>query len=166
MRSVPKWYCAMRERCVRYDPQTGRSQELSRYNTDDVCYGCREAGYRPEDLPTASSDQPLAQRCPDREIEACAKCGEPAVSGYGDIYFCEKHWNQIHSDGVTAVFPHVDDEPITPPEEQFEELFHAARTLFRYGVTEELKTIPTLVFAEQAPTACCDEDGPHGNMDG
>jgi hypothetical protein len=38
-------------------------------------------------------------------------------------------------------------EVLLPPEERFEELFKGARTLFKEGITEEDKIIPTLAFA-------------------
>jgi hypothetical protein len=36
-------YCERGEQCVRYDPQTGKSEKLSRYNTDKICNKCQEA---------------------------------------------------------------------------------------------------------------------------
>ena len=37
-------YCANGERCVRYDPTSGRAQKLSRYNAENVCEACQREG--------------------------------------------------------------------------------------------------------------------------
>jgi hypothetical protein len=50
-------YCANGERCVRYDPTSGRAQKLHRYNAEDVCEACqREEVAKPETTPLAHAE--------------------------------------------------------------------------------------------------------------
>jgi len=141
-------YCAMGERCKLYDAVSGKAQKLGRYYKGTICDQCRAAGYHPEDAPSFDS-KPTADKDATTQIARCAKCGELAVGGYGESYFCEAHWEQLHSEGVIDVFSPI-VEPPQPPEKSFSELFRAARVLFAYNVIEEEQIVPTLAFANRA----------------
>ena len=141
-------YCAMGERCKLYDAVSGKAQKLGRYHKGTICDQCRAAGYHPEDAPSFDS-KPTADKDATTQIARCAKCGELAVGSYSETYFCEEHWEQLHSEGVIDVFSPI-VEPPQPPEKSFSELFKAARVLFAYNVTEEEQIVPTLAFANRA----------------
>ena len=69
--------------------------------------------------------KPTADKDATTQLARCAKCGELAVRGYGESYFCEEHWEQLHSEGVITVFSPI-VEPPQPPAESFSELFKLA----------------------------------------
>jgi hypothetical protein len=163
-------YCALRERCKLYNPETGKSQKLGRYHKSTICDRCRAAGYTPGDAPALASNA-LPDKVPSADQRReCEFCGKPAVAGYrdwkplvtgasdidydpGDVYFCEEHWERLHeAESITGFSSAVSaaDEPFRPPEEVFGEVFKAAKALFEENVTEEDLIIPTLAFANQA----------------
>jgi hypothetical protein len=125
-----------------------KGSEVGQIHKGTICDQCRAAGYHPEDAPSFDS-KPTADKVATTQIARCAKCGELAVGGYGESYFCEEHWEQLHSEGVIDVFSPI-VEPPQPPEEAFRKLFRAARVLFADNVTEEEQIVPTVAFVNRA----------------
>jgi hypothetical protein len=135
-------------RCTQARFLGGKPNRLRSTSSSVLCDRCVQEGYTAEDALT-SHFEPVSNEQPGDEPLGCAKCEKPAVAGYGDIYFCEKHWEQLHTEETIAVFSSVNDPPL-PPEEVFSELFRAARVLFTTNVTAEERIIPTLAFANRA----------------
>jgi hypothetical protein len=132
-------YCALGVRCKLYDPELGKAQKLGRYHKSTICDRCRTAAYTPEDVPNAASSA-----TPNNE--------KSFVETGGDIeHDADEHsfWKRLHEVGLIADSMPT-DEPFRPPEEEFGEVFRAARKLFDENVNEEDLIIPTLVFANQA----------------
>jgi hypothetical protein len=140
----------MGERCTQARFLGGKPNRVRSTSNSDLCDRCLQEGYTSEDAPTSHS-KPVPNEQAEEELLGCAICGKPAVASYGDAYFCEKHWEQLHEEGFISFFPPV-NEPPPPPEEAFSELFRVARVLFANNVAEEEQIIPTLAFANRAST--------------
>jgi hypothetical protein len=125
-------YCAMGERCTQARRLEGKPAKLRRTSKGDLCEQCIQEGYTLGDASAFHSDPASERQAADQRPE-CARCGKPAVAGYGDTYFCGEHWEQLHAREYIAGFSPA-DEPSQPPEEMFNELFRAARVLFAANV--------------------------------
>ena len=83
-------------------------------------------------------------------------CGRP-VGGYrGPLSWCGECHGLLQSGEVPRICEPWDADP-TPPEERYGELFRAAETISRVGITDENQIIPTLVFA--ARSSLCSKAG-------
>lgn len=76
-------------------------------------------------------------------------CGRPGVGMSGYVLACAECWGLMRSGKPARVCEPWDDDP-TLPEERYESLLRAARTLLRAGVTKEEEIIPTLVWAAKS----------------
>lgn len=76
-------------------------------------------------------------------------CGRPGVAVSGYALACAECWGLIRSGKPPRVCEPWDYDP-TLPEERYESLLRAARTLLRAGVTKEEEIIPTLVWAAKS----------------
>jgi hypothetical protein len=141
-------YCAMGERCTQARFLGGKPNRVRSTSNSDLCDRCLQEGYTSEDVPTSHS-KPVPNEQAEDELLECAICGKPPVASYGDTYFCEKHWEQLHEEGFISFFSHV-NEPPPPPEVAFSELLRVARVLFANNVAEEERIIPTIAFANRA----------------
>jgi hypothetical protein len=153
-------------RCTQARFLGGNPNKLRKTSESTLCDRCIQEGYKPEDTLGLASDV-----TPDKESSAgrhqvCQFCGKPAVAAFtkreplvpgdseidydpGAGYFCEKHWEQLHEEGLIVGISSV-DEPSQPPEEAFGEVFKAAKVMFDENITEEDLIIPTLAFANHA----------------
>jgi hypothetical protein len=102
---------------------------------------------------------------PEQEkIEHCVSCGKPVagrliteiddetpgrlIRGIDAVSLCEECIARLQSRGGVGVWVHTEEEP-PPPEARFDELFKAARVLFKEGITKEDQIFPTLAFANE-----------------
>ena len=141
-------YCAMGERCTQARFLGGKPNRLRSTSNSDLCDRCLQEGYTSEDAPTSHS-KPVPNEQAEDKLLGCAICGKPAVASYGDTYFCERHWEQLHKERFITIFSPVDELP-PPPEVAFSELLRVARVLFANNVAEEERIISTLAFANRA----------------
>jgi hypothetical protein len=153
----------MGEQCKLYDSETGRAQKLSRYHKDSICSRCLREGYTPKDALPTSGTHITTSDAPAGASELCSQCREsPAVSQLvleidGEIEntplceACQKRLiEQVQEHGYLNYSPPAREEPRLLPQDEFKELFGAAKTLFKRGITEEDLIIPTLAFANRA----------------
>jgi hypothetical protein len=158
-------YCAMRERCKWYDPKVGEPQKLSDRNKSKICERCQRAGYTLKDaLPTGGTHVTTSDSSAGAS-ELCSQCGEKRlavtqltirlVSGeMENTPLCEECRDRLleqwQEHNYLAFCPPAGEEPRPLPQDEFKELFRAAKTLFKRGIAEEELIIPTLVFANRA----------------
>jgi hypothetical protein len=76
-------------------------------------------------------------------------CGRPGVAISGYTLVCEECWSGIRAGEPPRVCEPWDEDP-APPEERYDPLLQAARTLFGAGVAAEEEIIPTLVWAAKS----------------
>jgi hypothetical protein len=76
-------------------------------------------------------------------------CGKPGVAISGYVPVCEECWARIKDGEPPRVCEPWDDD-LSPPEERYESLLHAAQTLLRIGVSREEEIYPTLVWAARS----------------
>jgi hypothetical protein len=155
----------MGERCKLYDVETGRAQKLGRYHKDDICGRCARAGFVPEDALPTGGTHPTTSNFLDGASDLCRQCNtRPAVSqiviskeGEGETEntpLCEECRIRLtallQEEGWMPYLPPAGEEPNSPPEDLFEELFCASRALLNSAIAKEDLIIPTLAFANRA----------------
>lgn len=78
-----------------------------------------------------------------------AECGRPGVHFQGPVVWCQQCYDRLRLGEVPRVCEPWDSDP-TPVGERYEALFHAAQAIWRNGITDENKIMPTLAFAARS----------------
>jgi hypothetical protein len=86
--------------------------------------------------------------------EECASCGRSGaasrlVAEADEVLLCKGCADRLLAGEAIGYWLPDKAEPLEPPEERFAELFKAARTLLKEGITEEDRIYPTLAFANE-----------------
>lgn len=75
------------------------------------------------------------------------ECGRPGVYLQGPVVWCAECYGRLAEHGKIPRVCEPWDKDDASPTERYEELFRAARTLWREGIEDERDIIPTLAFA-------------------
>jgi len=77
------------------------------------------------------------------------ECGRPGVHFQGPVAWCQECYDRLRLGEIPRVCEPWDSDT-TPLEQRYQALFHAAKVVWRCGITDENEIIPTLAFAARS----------------